>query len=53
MTPMNIALWGSLYAPAADLVRETSLDPLDMAMSVLVLLVVPLVSACLLNARAA
>lgn len=49
MTPLNIALWGSLYAPAAELVRETSLDPLDMAISVLVLLVVPLILGMLLN----
>ena len=51
MTPLNIALWGSLYAPAADLVRETSLDPLDMAFSVLVLLVVPLILGMLVNSR--
>lgn len=51
MTPFNLAFWGSLYEPSAALVRQTSVDPLQMAFTVAVLLVVPLGLGMLVNAR--
>lgn len=51
MTPFNLAFWGSLYEPSAALVRQTSVDPLQMAMTVAVLLVVPLILGMAVNAR--
>lgn len=51
LTPFNIAVWGELYEPTAELVRQTSLDPIDMALNVLVLLGVPLLLGMLVNMR--
>jgi bile acid:Na+ symporter, BASS family len=51
MTPFNIAFWGSLYEPAAELVRQTSLNPISMALNVLVLLAVPLFLGMAVNVR--
>lgn len=51
MTPFNVAFWGSLYEPSAALVRQTSVDPLQMAMTVAVLLVVPLIIGMTVNAK--
>lgn len=51
MTPFNLAFWGGMYAPAAALVRETNVDSLDMAFTVGVLLVLPLVLGMVINAR--
>ncbi len=51
MTPFNLAFWGSLYEPTADLVRQTSVDPLQMAATVAMLLVLPLALGMVVNAR--
>lgn len=51
MTPFNLAFWGGLYEPSAQLVRQTSVDPLQMAMTVAMLLVVPLALGMFVNAR--
>lgn len=51
MTPFNLAFWGSLYAPSAELVRQTSVDTLNMALTVGALLVVPLTIGMTVNAR--
>ncbi len=51
MTPFNLAFWGTLYEPSAELVRETSVDPLQMAATVAMLLVVPLALGMIVNAR--
>ncbi len=51
MTPFNLAFWGDLYAPAAPLVRETSVSPLEMAGTVAVLLLLPLAIGMAVNAR--
>ncbi len=51
MTPFNLAFWASLYAPAAPLLTETSVSPLEMAWTVAVLLVLPLILGMAINAR--
>ena len=51
MTPFNLAFWGSLYAPALPLLTETSVSPFQMAWTVAVLLVFPLVIGMIINSR--
>ncbi len=51
MTPFNLAFWGSFYEPSAALVRETSVDPLQMAMTVAILLLIPLALGMAVNAK--
>ncbi|MEX0956212.1 MAG: bile acid:sodium symporter family protein [Rhizobiaceae bacterium] len=51
MTPFNLAFWGSLYAPALPLLTETSVSPFQMAWTVAVLLVFPLVLGMIINSR--
>ena len=42
MTPLNVAFWGGLYAPAQGILREVAVNPLEMFVHVLMLLGVPL-----------
>ena len=42
MTPLNLALWGSLNPQTADILRKVSLSPLDVFITVFVILGVPL-----------
>jgi bile acid:Na+ symporter, BASS family len=42
MTPLNVAFWGGLYAPAQAILREVAVNPLEMFLHVLMLLGVPL-----------
>ena len=42
MTPVNIAFWGGLYAPAQPLLRQVAVNPLEMFLHVLLLLGLPL-----------
>lgn len=51
LTPLNIALWGSLYPPTRAVLRETSIDPLSVVITVGVMLVLPLCLGVLLNMR--
>jgi len=51
LTPLNIAFWGSLYAPTAEILRATSIDPVSIAVTVGLMLALPLVLGILLNAR--
>jgi len=50
-TPFNIALWGSLYAPTRQILRETAIDPVMVAVTVFLMLVLPLCLGILLNAK--
>ncbi len=52
LTPLNIALWGGLYAPTRAILQATQIDPLQVAITVLFLLVLPLALGMALNARA-
>lgn len=51
LTPLNIAFWGSLYGPSADILRATSIDPVSIAITVSLMLVLPLVLGVTLNTR--
>lgn len=51
LTPFNVALWGNLYAPTRDLLRQTSLDPVSIAITVFFMLILPLILGVLLNAN--
>lgn len=42
MTPLNIAFWGGLYAPAAAILRSVDVDPVEMFGHVILLLGLPL-----------
>ena len=42
MTPVNIAFWGGLYAPAAAILRAVNVDPVEMFLHVVLLLGLPL-----------
>jgi len=48
-TPLNLTFWGSLNPPTASLIRDFSLDPLQMLLTVGVLLGVPLAGGMALS----
>jgi len=50
-TPLNVAFWGNLYTPTRTLLRETTLDPVLIAITVFFMLILPLILGILLNAR--
>ena len=43
MTPINLAFWGNLYEPTAQILRKVELDPLTLVKLVTLILVVPLI----------
>lgn len=49
LTPFNIAFWGSLYEPSAKILRATAIDPVNIAITVGLMLVLPLVLGVTLN----
>lgn len=51
MTPFNIAFWGSLYGPTRDILRATEIDPKQIAITVVLMLILPLALGILLNTR--
>lgn len=51
LTPLNIAFWGNLYGPTRDILRATSIDPVSVAITVGLMLVLPLCLGVLLNLR--
>lgn len=51
LTPFNIALWGSLYEPTAEILRATYIDPVKVAITVGFMLILPLCLGMLLNHR--
>lgn len=52
LTPLNIALWGGLYAPTRAILVRTAIDPVQVAVTVVFLLVLPLALGMVVNARA-
>ncbi|OCW57790.1 bile acid:sodium symporter family protein [Hoeflea olei] len=50
-TPLNVAFWGTLYAPTRDILRETTLDPVSIAITVFFMLILPLIVGILLNSK--
>jgi BASS family bile acid:Na+ symporter len=51
LTPFNIALWGNLYAPTREILRATSIDPVSIAVTVGLMLILPLILGVTLNTR--
>lgn len=51
LTPINLAFWGNLYPPTRELLRAVAIDPVQVAITVGLMLVLPLVLGVLLNAR--
>ena len=51
LTPFNIALWGSLYAPTREILRQTAIDPVSVAITVGLMLVLPLCLGMWVNAK--
>ena len=51
MTPLNIAFWGGLYAPAQPLLRRVAVNPVEMFLHVLLLLGLPLVIGLFVSRR--
>ncbi|MEW9921811.1 bile acid:sodium symporter family protein [Marimonas sp. MJW-29] len=51
LTPANIAFWGNLYPPTREILQRTAIDPLSVAITVGLLLVLPLCLGMMLNAR--
>lgn len=49
MTPLNLQLWGSFYAPTAAILQEVAISPWQMVKLVGLLLGVPLVVGMLVN----
>ncbi len=49
LTPLNIAFWGSLYAPTRELLQATQIDPVSVAITVGFMLILPLVLGVWLN----
>ncbi|MCD6486414.1 MAG: bile acid:sodium symporter family protein [Syntrophobacterales bacterium] len=43
MTPLNLALWGSLYPPTDEILRRVSLSPMDVFITIFMILGIPLV----------
>lgn len=42
MTPINLSLWASFHEPARSLLREIALDPVEVTISIVVLIGIPL-----------
>jgi BASS family bile acid:Na+ symporter len=51
ITPLNIAFWGSLYAPTRAILEQTHIDPVTVAITVGLMLVLPLILGVTLNTR--
>ncbi|MGB0504623.1 MAG: bile acid:sodium symporter family protein [Pikeienuella sp.] len=51
LTPLNIAFWGSMYGPTREILQETAVDPVAVAITVSFMLILPLVLGVTLNAK--
>lgn len=51
LTPANIAFWGNLYGPTREILRKTAIDPVSVAITVGLMLVLPLCIGMLVNQR--
>ncbi|WP_420576512.1 bile acid:sodium symporter family protein [Ekhidna sp.] len=49
MTPINIAFWGSMYAPTAEILTEVSLDFWQLLKTITMLLLIPIILGMLLR----
>lgn len=51
ITPLNIAFWGGLYAPTREILNTVQIDPVQIAITVTLMLILPLILGMLLNSR--
>ena len=51
MTPFNITFWGNLYPPTRELVQKVALNPKEIALTVIIVLGVPLIIGMIIRAR--
>lgn len=51
LTPINIAFWGGLYPPTRSILQQTEVDPVQIAITVSLMLVLPLIVGVQLNMR--
>jgi BASS family bile acid:Na+ symporter len=51
MTPFNITFWGNLYPPTRELVQRIELNPKEIALTVIIVLGLPLVIGMIIRAR--
>jgi len=51
LTPFNIAFWGGLYGPTREILQNTSIDPISVAITVGFMLVLPLFIGVVLNMK--
>lgn len=49
MTPLNLQLWGSLYAPTRSILQEVAIAPFSMVKLVALLLALPLIAGMAIN----
>ncbi|MTI45629.1 BASS family bile acid:Na+ symporter [Roseibium hamelinense] len=52
LTPVNIAFWGGLYEPSRALLTAIEINPVQVALTVSLMLLVPLMLGMTLNAKA-
>ena len=50
ITPLNIAFWGRLYAPSREILNSVQIDPVQVAITVSLMLILPLILGMVLNA---
>ncbi|MFS0864314.1 bile acid:sodium symporter family protein [Fredinandcohnia sp. 179-A 10B2 NHS] len=51
MTPLNVMFWGSLYPGTNELLRSFTIDPVDMLVTIFLMLGVPLVIGMLIRSK--
>lgn len=51
MTPFNLAFWGGLYEPTAQLLRQVALSPLDLLLTICTILLAPVLLGMTLASR--
>jgi BASS family bile acid:Na+ symporter len=49
MTPINLAIWASLYTPTADILKTINLDPFEVTKIVTLILGIPLIVGMLIR----
>lgn len=50
-TPLNIAFWGGLYEPSRALLTSIEIDPIQLALTLVFMLIAPLLIGIFLNTR--
>lgn len=51
LTPLNLAFWAGLYGPTREILRQTAIDPVSVAITVGLMLFLPLALGVWLNLR--